>query len=44
LATVLDADLVAAGVRGAGAPDHPMLDHVSRRLSCDSPRPVLVTP
>lgn len=44
LAMVLDVDLVAVGTRGAGSPDHPMLGGVSRRLVCDSPRPVLVTP
>lgn len=44
LATVLGVDLVAVGTRGAGAPDHPQLGSVSRRLVCDSRRPVLVTP
>lgn len=44
LATLLDADLLAAGIRGAGRADHPTLGHVSRRLVCRSPRPVLLTP
>jgi nucleotide-binding universal stress UspA family protein len=44
LATMLDVDLIAVGTRGVGAPDHPMLGSVSRRLVCDSPRPVLVAP
>jgi nucleotide-binding universal stress UspA family protein len=44
MATLLDADLVAAGIRGVGRPDHPPLGHVSRRLVCRSPRPVLLTP
>jgi nucleotide-binding universal stress UspA family protein len=44
LATTLDVDLIAVGTRGVGAPDHPMLSSVSRRLVCDSPRPVLVAP
>jgi nucleotide-binding universal stress UspA family protein len=44
LATMLDVDLVAVGTRGVGAPDHPMLGSVSRRLVCDGPRPILVAP
>lgn len=44
LAAVLDVDLVAVGTRGVGAPDHPMLGSVSRRLVCDGPRPILVAP
>jgi len=44
MATLLHADLVAAGIRGLGRPDHPTLGHVSRRLVCRSPRPVLLTP
>jgi nucleotide-binding universal stress UspA family protein len=44
LAGELDVDLVAVGTRGVGAPDHPMLGSVSRRLLCDSPRPLLVAP
>jgi nucleotide-binding universal stress UspA family protein len=44
MATLLHADLVAAGIRGMGRPDHPTLGHVSRRLVCRSPRPVLLTP
>jgi nucleotide-binding universal stress UspA family protein len=44
LAALLDADLIAVGTRGVGGPDHPMLGSVSRRLVCDSPRPVLVAP
>jgi nucleotide-binding universal stress UspA family protein len=44
LATTLDADLIAVGTRRVGAPDHPMPGSVSRRLVCDSPRPILVAP
>lgn len=44
LAADLDVDLMVVGTRGVGAPDHPMLGSVSRRLVCDSPRPVLVVP
>jgi hypothetical protein len=32
------------GTRGVGAPNHPMLGSVSRRLVCDSPGPLLVVP
>jgi hypothetical protein len=44
MATLLHADLVAAGIRGMDGPDHPTLGHVSRRLVCRSPGPVLLTP
>lgn len=44
LASALDVDLVAVGTHGTGAPDSSLPGSVSRRLVCDSPRPVLVTP
>ena len=43
-AAVLDADLVAVGTRGVGAPEHPLLGSVSRRIVCESPRAILLTP
>jgi hypothetical protein len=35
---------MVVGTHGMGAPDSPLPGSVSRRLVCDSPRPVLVTP
>jgi nucleotide-binding universal stress UspA family protein len=44
LAALFDVDLIAVGSRGVGGPDHLMAGNVSRRLVCDSLRPVLVAP